>query len=200
MAEKIIMATQNKGKLAEINELVKEFGIEIQSMADAGLDGLDIKEDGKTCVENSFIKANTVVQITGIPAIADDAGLFVEALGGAPGIYSARYAGIHGDDAANRKKLLQELAKINAFTKEERKAYFTCVITLVYPDGQKIVCEGFCHGSISLSEQGDQGFGYDSVFIPDGYECTFAQMGVEQKNKFSHRAKALAELKEKLKK
>ena len=192
------MATQNKGKLAEINKLVKEFGIDILSMADAGLADLDIVEDGTTCQENSFIKANTVMKMTGIPAIADDAGLFVETLGGEPGIYSARYAGEHGNDAANRKKLLEELAKRGAKTKEERKAYFICVITLVYPDGKKIVCEGYCHGSIALEERGNMGFGYDSVFIPDGYEETFGQLGVEVKNSFSHRAKALAELKTRL--
>ena len=115
-----------------------------------------------------------------------------------PGVYSARYAGEHGDDAANRKKLLLELEKKGAKTKDERKAYFICVITLVYPDGKKIVCEGYCHGSIASKEQGTLGFGYDSVFIPDGYENTFGELGVEVKNQFSHRAKALAELKTKL--
>ena len=198
MGNKMVMATQNKGKLAEINKLTQEFGIEIQSMAEVGLADLDIVEDGTTCQENSFIKANTVVKLTGLPAIADDAGLFVEALGGEPGIYSARYAGDHGDDAANRKKLLEELEKRGAKTKEERKAYFICVITLVYPDGRKIVCEGYCHGSIALAERGSLGFGYDSVFIPEGYDETFAELGVEVKNEFSHRAKALAELRTKL--
>ena len=192
------MATQNKGKLAEINKLVKEMGIDILSMADVNLADLDIVEDGSSCQENSFIKANTVMKLTGLPCIADDAGLFVEALGGAPGIYSARYAGEHGDDAANIKKLLSELERVHAVTKEERKAYFICVITLVYPDGKKIVCEGYCHGSIANQEQGTLGFGYDSVFIPDGYENTFGELGVEVKNQFSHRAKALAELKTKL--
>lgn len=198
MNGKMIMATQNKGKLEEIKGLVKEYGIEVQSMADAGLADLEIEEDGTTCQENSFIKANTVMKLTGLPAIADDAGLFVEALGGEPGIYSARYAGEHGDDSANRKKLLSELEKAGADTKEKRKAYFICVITLVYPDGRKEVCEGYCHGSIAFEEKGSQGFGYDSVFIPDGYEETFAQLGVDVKNGFSHRAKALAELKTKL--
>ncbi len=192
------MATQNKGKLAEINELVKDFDIEIKSMADVGLADLDIVEDGTTCQENSFIKAKTVMQLTGLPTIADDAGLFVEALDGEPGVYSARYAGDHGDDAANRKKVLAELEKRNAKTKEERKAYFICVITLVYPDGKKEVCEGYCYGSIAPEEKGAMGFGYDSIFIPDGYEKTFAELGVEVKNEFSHRAKALAQLKTKL--
>jgi len=195
---KMVMATQNKGKLAEINTLVTELGIEIMSMADANLADLDIEENGSTCQENSFIKANTVMKITGLPAIADDAGLFVEALGGQPGIYSARYAGDHGDDAANRKKLLTELNKVGADTTEKRKAYFLCVITLVYPDGKKIVCEGYCHGSIAFEEAGSEGFGYDSIFIPEGYDKTFAQIGVEIKNKFSHRAKALAELRSKI--
>ena len=192
------MATQNKGKLAEINKLVSEFGIEIMSMADAGLADLDIVEDGTTCQENSFIKANTVMKLTGLPTIADDAGLFIEALGGDPGVYSARYAGEHGDDAANRKKVLEELRKKNALTKEERKAYFICVITLVYPDGKKVVAEGYCHGSIATEERGSFGFGYDSIFIPEGWDKTFGELGVETKNEFSHRAKALAKLKESL--
>ncbi len=198
MTTKIIMATQNKGKLAEINKIVKDFGIDIQSMAEAGLADLDIVEDGTTCQENSFKKADTVVKLTGLPAIADDAGLFVEALGGEPGVYSARYAGDHGDDAANRRKLLDELKKKGAVTKEDRKAYFICVITLIYPDGKKLVCEGYCHGSIADSERGEFGFGYDSIFIPDGYNQTFGELGVDVKNAFSHRAKALLELKSKL--
>ena len=192
------MATQNKGKLAEINKLVEEFGIEIMSMADAGLADLDIEENGTTCQENSFIKANTVMKLTGIPTIADDAGLFVEALGGEPGVYSARYAGVHGDDAANRKKILAELKKRGADKSEDRKAYFICVITLVYPDGQKIVCEGYCHGRIANEERGEFGFGYDSIFIPEGYNQTFGELGVDIKNSFSHRAKALEELRAKL--
>lgn len=195
---KMVMATQNKGKLAEINQLTRELGIDILSMADVGLADLDIDENGTTCQENSFIKADTVMRLTGLPAIADDAGLFVQALDGAPGIYSARYAGEHGDDAANRKKLLEELEKHGAVSPEERKAYFICVITLVYPDGKKVVCEGYCHGRIGLSETGTQGFGYDSIFIPEGYNQSFAELGVDVKNKFSHRAKALAELKTKL--
>ncbi len=194
----IVMATQNKGKLAELNKLVSEFGIDILSMADVNLADLEIEENGSSCQENSFIKAETVMKLTGLPVVADDAGLFVEALGGAPGIYSARYAGEHGDDAANRAKLLAELARVGADTKEKRKAYFLCVITLVYPDGRKQVCEGYCHGSIGFSEVGTQGFGYDSVFIPDGYEESFAQLGVDVKNKFSHRAKALQELRSRL--
>ena len=198
MGNKMVMATQNKGKLAEINELVKEFGIDIMSMADAGFADLDIEENGTTCQENSFIKANTVMKLSGLPAIADDAGLFVEALEGEPGVHSARYAGEHGNDAANRKKILEELSKRNALTKEQRKAYFICVITLVYPDGKKIVCEGYCHGTIALEEKGEFGFGYDSIFIPDGYDQTFAELGVDVKNSFSHRAKALEELKGKL--
>ena len=198
MNEKMVIATQNKGKLAEFNKLFKEFGVDILSMADVNLAGLDIVEDGTTCEENSFIKANTVMKLTNLPAIADDAGLFVEALGGEPGIYSARYAGSHGDDAANRKKVLENLRLKNALTKEERKAYFICVITLVYPDGKKIVAKGYCHGSIAPEEKGSFGFGYDSIFIPEGYNETFAELGVEVKNEFSHRAKALAILKAQL--
>lgn len=188
------MATQNKGKLAEIRDLLKDFGFELSSMAEAGLGELDIEENGADCRENSIIKAKAVMELTGLPAIADDAGLFVDALGGEPGVLSARYAGKHGDDAANRKKLLHELKLRGAETKTERSAYFICVITLMYPDERAEICEGRCPGSIALEEKGDQGFGYDSIFIPQGYEQSFAELGEEIKNKLSHRAKALAEL------
>ncbi len=188
------MATQNKGKLAEVREITKRAGVKIVSMAEAGLAELEIEENGETCIENSFIKADTVCRLTGKPALADDTGLFVAALGGAPGVHAARYAGETVDEAANRALMLKELSG-----RSDREAYFLCVLTLVYPSGEKHVMQGKCPGRIALSEKGDSGFGYDSLFVPDEDNpkgLTFAEMGAEEKNRISHRAKALALLKE----
>jgi XTP/dITP diphosphohydrolase len=219
-----VMATQNKGKIKELKELLAGTDIDIISMADAGLADLDIDENGTTCEENSLIKARTVAALTGMPAIADDAGLFVDALSGDPGIHSARYAGVHGDDAANRKLLLSNLAGV---PDDKRGAHFMCVISLVYPDPDKAITvpsdpdavakayaeldktsladpttksnehvfAGRCYGHIGYEEKGTNGFGYDSIFIPtEDNECglTFAEISLEEKNKKSHRAKALA--------
>ena len=188
---RIIAATQNKGKLAEFYALVKEFNFEIVSQADAGYGNVDIDENGTTCEENSKIKAETICRISGEPAIADDSGLFVEALGGEPGVNSARYAGVHGDDAANRKRLLEKMKEIPY---EDRKACFVTVITLMYPDGKIIQARGECHGHIAEEERGDRGFGYDSVFIPLESDKTFAELPAEFKNHVSHRARALQKL------
>ncbi|MBR5925978.1 MAG: RdgB/HAM1 family non-canonical purine NTP pyrophosphatase [Firmicutes bacterium] len=189
-----VMATQNKGKLAEVREIIEGAGARIISMADAGLAELEIEENGATCIENSFIKADTVCRLTGKPALADDTGLFVAALGGAPGVHAARYAGEVVDEAANRALMLKELSG-----RDDREAYFLCVLTLVYPDGEKHVMQGKCPGHIALEEKGDFGFGYDSIFVPDEDNpkgLTFAEMGAEEKNRISHRAKALALLKQ----
>ena len=198
MENKIVIATQNKNKFAEIRTIIKDFGMDILSMTDVGLGDLDIVEDGLTCQENSYIKASTVSKLTGYPAIADDVGLFIEALNGEPGIYTARYAGEFCNEAANRKKVLDNLKAKNALTKEKRKAYCLCVITMSYPDGEKIVCEGICHGHIADSEVGTKGYGYDSIFIPEGYSQTFGELSEDIRNEIYHRAKALAELKLKI--
>ena len=186
------MATQNKGKIKELKELLSGAGIEIVSLADAGFPDFDIEENGASCEENSLIKARAASDLTGLPAIADDAGLFVDALGGAPGVHSARYAGVHGDDAANRRLLLQNMEGI---PDEKRSAHFLCVISFVSPGEKEEIFTGRCDGQIGYSEIGDQGFGYDSIFIPkedNPKGLTFAQISLEEKNKKSHRAKALA--------
>lgn len=188
---RIIAATQNKHKLEEIYQIIKDFDMELVSQAEVGLGDVDVEENGTTCEENSKIKAEAICKLSGEPAIADDTGLFVDALGGEPGVNTARYAGVHGDDAANRKKLLENL-KGKPF--EERTAAFVTVITLVYPDGKTIVARGECKGHISLEEIGDRGFGYDSVFIPLESDKTFAQLPAEFKNSVSHRARALQRL------
>lgn len=187
---RIIAATQNVHKLEEIYAIIKDFDMELVSQKEAGLD-VDVEENGTTCEENSFIKADAICKLSGEPAIADDTGLFVDAADGEPGVNSARYSGVHGDDAANRAKLLKRLEGVPF---EKRTAYFACVITLVYPDGRKIVARGECHGHIALEEKGERGFGYDSIFIPLGSDKTFAELSAEYKNSISHRANALKKL------
>ena len=189
----MIAATQNKGKLKELRQITEKYGQQLVSMAEAGLGDLDIEETGETFAENSYIKAHTVAQMTGRPCIADDSGLCVDALDGAPGIHSARYSGVHGDDQANRTKLLADLKDVPA---EQRTAHFTCCITLCWPDGKTLVAEGICPGRIAFEERGEGGFGYDKVFVPEGHTESFAQLGVDVKNKIGHRARALARLEE----
>ncbi len=188
---KIIAATKNKGKKAELEAILKYQGIELISWDEAGLGDLEIEETGSTCEENSYIKAKTVCKITGKAALADDTGLFVDAAGGEPGINAARYAGEHGNDAANRAKLLRKLKGVPF---EKRTARFVTVITVVYPGGEKVVARGECPGHISMEEKGDRGFGYDSIFIPEGHEKTFAELPAEYKNSLSHRHAALLKL------
>ena len=190
---RIVAATQNKNKLNEISMITREFGLGLVSQADVGLGDLVIDENGSTCEENSYIKAKAVCDILGEPAIADDSGLFVDALGGAPGVNSARYSGVHGDDAAARKMILRELGDLPW---KKRTATFVCVITLVYPDGRVISARGECRGHISYEEKGTGGFGYDCIFIPEGKRRTFAQLPQEYKNEVGHRGRALQKLKE----
>lgn len=192
---RIIAASQNKHKLVEINAITKDFGMELVTMRDAGLGDLEIEENGATCEENSLIKAETVFRLTGEPVLADDTGLCVDALGGAPGVHSARYSGVHGNDDANRATLLKNLEGIPP---EKRTAHFVCVITMIWPDGRKLVAKGICEGSIATEERGDQGFGYDRLFIPKGYDKTFAQLGTDEKNQIGHRHNALVKLREML--
>ena len=192
----IIAATQNINKLNEISQITKDFGIGLISQADAGLGHVVVDENGSTCEENSLIKAKTICDISGQPAIADDSGLFVDALDGAPGVNSARYSGVHGDDAAARKMILKQ---IEGLPWKKRTATFVCVITLVYPDGRTIVARGECKGHIAKAELGTGGFGYDCIFIPEGKRRTFAQLPQAYKNQYGHRGRALARLRELLK-
>ena len=188
---KIIAATQNRNKLKEMHQILKNYDMELVSQADAGFADVDVDEIGTTCEENSLLKARAIMQLAKLPAIADDTGLFVDALDGEPGVNSARYSGVHGDDAANRKKLLDKLSGVPY---DKRTAYFVTVITLCYPDGRVITARGECHGHIAEEERGDRGFGYDSLFIPLESDKTFAQLPAEFKNSVSHRARALERL------
>lgn len=189
--KKVIIASQNKGKISEIREILAKYGIDSVSRDDAGIPDFEIEETGETFEENSLIKAKAISDIVHLPTIADDSGLEVDALCGRPGVYSARYSGIGCSMQDNRDKLLREMKKV---PEGERGARFVTVITLLYPDGSKIVARGECKGSISTAERGNNGFGYDSLFIPDGWDKTFGEVDRDVKNLVSHRGRALRKL------
>lgn len=191
----IIAATKNKHKIEEIQAITGEFGMEVISRADAGVPDIEVEEDGDTFEENSEKKAREIMELCGEITIADDSGLMVDALGGAPGVISARFAGEDGNDLKNNEKLLSLLSNV---APENRTARFVSVITLIDPDGKKIVARGECEGHIIYKPKGSNGFGYDPLFIPIGYDQTFAELSGEEKNQISHRAIALQSLRKKL--
>ena len=192
---RIIAATQNQHKIREIEAITKKFGMEIVSRDEAGIEDVEIVEDGTTFEENSYKKAYEIMKLCGEVTIADDSGIVVDCIGGAPGVYSARFAGVDGDDKANNRKLME---MIKDFPFEERTARFVSVITMVYPDGDTIVARGEVEGHVIPEEIGENGFGYDPMFIPLGYDITFGQFDPEEKNKISHRANALISLQKQL--
>lgn len=188
--EKLIVASNNKGKIKEIKEILKDV-YEIVPMGEAGFNE-EIEENGSTFFENALIKAKAVSEALGVNALADDSGLCVDALGGAPGIYSARFSGVHGDDAANRKKLLSELKNLK--NPDERKARFVSSVVL-YKRGDEVVSGmGETHGIIGFQEEGENGFGYDSLFVSDDLGKSFGLATAEEKNAVSHRKRALIDL------
>lgn len=187
----IVVASSNAHKIKEIQAIMDKFGMKTISRDEAGVPDFEIEEDGETFEENSLKKATEIMKITGRITIADDSGLMVDYLGGAPGVYSARFAGEECDDEKNNDKLLKLLKGI---PQKERTAKFVTVITLAFPDGDTVVARGECKGRIIETPTGENGFGYDPVFVPDGYDKTFAQLGKEKKNTISHRAKALEKL------
>ena len=189
--EKIIAASRNADKIREIEAITKRFGMDVISRDDAGLPEEEVEETGETFEENSYIKAKAIWDMTHMTTIADDSGLEVEYLGGEPGIYSARYAGDECDYNKNNEKLLTVLEGVPF---SERRARFVTVITMIFEDGETLVARGECHGHIIEEQMGEGGFGYDPVFMPDGYQETFAQLGRDVKNKIGHRAKALEKL------
>jgi len=189
---KVVIASRNRKKLEELKRILEGVDITILSVSDfPNLE--EVVEDGLTFQENALKKARYVCQQTGLPALADDSGLEVEALGGAPGVRSARYAGENATDEDNINKLLKELEGVPP---EKRNAQFVCCIALVFPDGQEHLFWGYVKGKITETPQGDKGFGYDPVFIPDGFQLTFAQMQPHEKDKISHRKEALDKLRE----
>ncbi|MFR7989715.1 MAG: XTP/dITP diphosphatase [Anaerovoracaceae bacterium] len=187
----IIAASRNRHKIEEIGAITEKFGMKIVSRDDAGLPRTEIEEDGETFEENSLKKAREIMELSGQITIADDSGLMVESLGGAPGVFSARFAGEDCSDEKNNEKLLSLLENIPY---KERRAKFVSVITMVWPDGEILSARGECKGHIIDAPAGENGFGYDPLFVPEGYQRTFAQMTQEEKNRISHRAKALKEL------
>ena len=191
----IVISTGNAHKLEEIGSILKDLDYNIHSLKDVNLDGLEIEENGKTFEHNALIKARTVAKLTNMITIADDSGLEVDALGKKPGIYSSRYAGENATDEENREKLLKAMKTIPVSHREGR---FVCCIAVVFPDGKEFVVRGTCEGTIAFEEKGKNGFGYDSLFIVDQYNKTFAELPATVKNAISHRAKALELMKEEL--
>lgn len=192
----IIAASSNAHKIKEIQAIMKKFGMTVIPRNEAGVPDFEIEEDGETFEENSLKKASEIMKATGKTTIADDSGLMVDYLGGAPGVYSARFAGEECDDTKNNEKLLKLLKGIPA---KSRGAKFVSVITLIFADGNTIVARGECKGRIIEAPTGENGFGYDPLFVPEGYNKTFAQLSEDEKNSISHRAKALEKLEELLK-
>lgn len=189
---KLVIASRNKKKIEELKRILKDLDITILSVNDfPNLE--EVIEDGKTFDENALKKARYVCQKTGLPALADDSGVEVEALGGQPGVKSARYAGDSATDEDNLKKLLKELEGIPF---DKRNAQFVCCIALVFPEGEEYLFWGYVKGKISEVPRGSQGFGYDPVFIPDAFQITFAEMKPHEKDRLSHRKKAVDRLKE----
>jgi len=184
----LVIATRNKGKTAEIRELLKDFPVEIKNLDDFGPIP-EVEEDGETFDDNAYKKASFAAKVLGFPALADDSGLMVKALNGAPGVHSARYAGDNATDADRNRKLLTEMAD-----QSDRRAAFECVISVAVPTGAALTYEGRCEGEIAREPAGDQGFGYDPVFYYPPLNKTFAQMSRAEKNSVSHRGKALSEL------
>ena len=185
---KLIIASNNKHKIYEIKKILQNKFDEIVSMREAGIDHETV-EDGNTFLENAAKKAREIAEISGCAALADDSGICVHALGGEPGIYSARYSGGHGNDLDNNNLVLKNLKD-----KEDKSAHYTCAMVLAYPDGREVSAEGYMYGAITEHSRGDRGFGYDPIFVPDGEARTVAEMTPEEKNKISHRAKALIAL------
>ncbi|MFV0516131.1 MAG: XTP/dITP diphosphatase [Aminipila sp.] len=191
-----VAASQNKHKIDEIEAITEKFGIKVIGRDDFGLPKFKIVEDGKTFEANSLKKAREILMVCNQITIADDSGLMVDALDGAPGVYSSRFAGEEVNDEKNNQKLLEMLKDVPP---EKRTARFVSVITMLFPNGKKLVARGECEGHIMFDKSGNNGFGYDPLFRPLGYDVSFGEISSEEKNKISHRAKALEELQKLLK-
>jgi len=189
---KLVLASKNKKKLVELNAILNQLGIEVCSEAEAGVD-IDVEETGTTFEENSLLKAKAVMEASGLPAIADDSGLCVDALQGAPGVYSARYGGEGLDDKGRYMLLLSSMRG-----QTTRAAHFACAIACAFPNGDELTAEGKCFGTIAFAPMGEGGFGYDPVFFVPEKAKTFGQLTAEEKAEISHRGKALEIFAEKL--
>lgn len=185
----LVMASRNQGKLVELQRILATIApsidlVSVSQFPDIG----DVAETGSTFEENALLKAETIAMKTGLPAIADDSGLCIDALEGKPGVFSARYAGTHGDDQANREKVLREMVDVY---EENRGAQFVSVVALALPDGRNEMCRGEIRGDICYAPRGDGGFGYDPIFVPEGLSQTMAELSAEKKDEISHRGRAL---------
>ena len=191
---KLVLATQNNGKIKEFERLLAEFASDIQVLGLRDFPDMpDIPETGESFLENSLLKARGISKFTNLPALADDSGLCIDYLNGDPGIYSARWSGVHGDDAANISKVLLQLEGVSL---KDRSAHFRCEVALVFPDGHKhqgreFTESGKLSGVITLSPRGTAGFGYDPIFQPDGAELTLGEFAHGEKDKISHRGIAM---------
>ena len=192
---RIVLATSNRGKLAELRPLLADAGFDLVTQGELGVD--DAVEDGRTFVENALIKARHAAAATGLPALADDSGLVVPALGGAPGLLSARYAGAHGDAGANIAKLL---AALHGLPADARAAYFHCALVLLRhaDDPQPLIAEGSWHGRVLDAPRGTRGFGYDPVFLDPAHDASAAELEPALKNRISHRGRAIDALRARL--
>lgn len=192
MTTRLILATRNVGKITELRTILADADLPYELIGtDAYPEIPDVKETGVTFAENALLKAHAMARATGLPAIADDSGLAVDVLGGAPGIFSARWSGTHGDDQANLNLLLAQLGDISH---PHRTAHFACAAALALPDGTERVVEGTMPGTLRTSSAGTNGFGYDPILQPDGYDLTCAELSPAQKNAISHRGKAFRAL------
>lgn len=192
--KEIVVATSNKGKVAEIIMALSELPVKVLSLSD--FDAIpEAVEDGDSFMDNALLKARHYAQYTGKACLADDSGLEVDALQGAPGIYSARYAGQFADDAANNEKLLMELSQVDG---EERRARFRCALAFIDTDGSSLTTDGICEGMIGTEKRGAGGFGYDSLFFVPSLTKTMAELSKAEKNSISHRGKALEKMVNKL--
>ncbi|MBY8887960.1 RdgB/HAM1 family non-canonical purine NTP pyrophosphatase [Streptomyces sp. PTM05] len=190
--QRLVLATRNAHKVTELRAILTGAGLDVELVgADAYPEIPDVKETGVTFAENALLKAHALAGATGLPAVADDSGLCVDVLGGAPGIFSARWAGRHGDDAANLALLLAQLSDIAA---PHRAAHFACAAALALPDGTSRVVEGRLDGTLRETPAGEGGFGYDPILQPDGETRTCAELTPQEKNAISHRGKAFREL------
>ncbi len=192
MTQKLVIASRNDHKIEEMRRILEQAGLDIELVGTAEFPDLpDVEETGATFAANAMLKARTVSEFTGLPAVGDDSGLCVDALNGMPGIFSARWSGTHGNDRANLELLLAQISQVPT---DRRSASFVCAAAYVHPNGTEFVVEGAMNGSLIDAPRGANGFGYDPIFIPQGHQITSAEMTAELKDSISHRGKALVAL------